>query len=1099
MLESGGPIALIVSEVASHPLTILLFGPMQVLVHGRPLPRMRSRKALWLLALLTLRDGKPVEREWLAGTLWPDVTQERAATNLRVVLSEMRHALGSEGGRLQSPGRHTLSLDLAGADVDLLTFDAAVHNKKLEALQQAVALYRGPLLEDCAEEWVGQERNVREQNCLLALQTLADTALAAGNYAAAAASYRRAMGMDPWGEATLRGLMEALAKSGDRNAALHVYRQHTEFLRSDPGAVPDEETRVLYARLRAEARQGSRTQTASTAEQSVLSEAAPLRVSGYLPHPLTDLIGREKERIEVLAKLRGSRLVTLTGPGGIGKTRLAIEVATEGVQDGVAYPDGVWLVSLESLSEGQQVVPQFAAVLALREEPGRLLLDQLIEHLRTKRLLLVLDNCEHLMEASAHVVSRLLRECARVRTLATSREALGLIGEVVLPMPSLAVPDPKRLSAGSPPLQAFADYESIQLFVERAQERQKGFELTQGNALAVAQVCFQLEGVPLAIELAAARVHAMTVEQIAARLNDHLSLLTTGNRAALARQQTLRTTLEWSYHLLTEPERLLLQRLSVFVGGWTLEAAEAICAGEGIAAREVLDLLTTLVNKSLVMFIEQESERQTTGARYRLLEMVRQYAAEQLQADGKTERFKTRHLEWCCDRVQEAELGLKGPDQKLWLLHMDVEHDNLRAAITWEPQDTNSKEMVLRLAGFMWRYWFLRGHFTEGRRYLGRVIQRAGDQFAPGLLARALSGAGSLAFAQGDYAAARGLNLQSLELKRQLDDPSKIAGSLDSLGHIAHVEGDYALAQAYYEQSVSLYQESGNRFATAAVLNNLAQNMMQLGNLIYARQLLTESLAIDRELGNRIGMAASLDSLGIVAEGQGNYEEALGFQEESIRLWRELKNPRGLLYALSTKAYTHYSLEDYDAVRRLQSESLELSREIGDRRGEAWSLNRIGEAEIAQREYASGHAKIEKSLSLMRELGDRRGIAIALRGLGHAAYAQGDNVLAQSFFQESLRGVRDLGSKSDTAPLLEEMASVHMGLQQIEKAARLWAAAASLRVVLGFPMSPGESRHLDNGLPQARSALGNEAFDAAWEEGCSMNWEKAVEYALEPN
>ena len=342
---------------------------------------------------------------------------------------------------------HPLS-EPGGADADILAFDAAILSKKPAALKQAVALYRGPLLEDCAEEWVAQERNAREQDCLQALQTLADAALAAGDHPAAIAYYRRAVSLDPWQEAARRGWMEALAKSGDRNAALQVYREFTDLLRSDPTALPDEATSALYARLRAEARQQSRAQTAVTAKEAVVpivNEGVAPAVSGYLPYPLTDLIGREEERGEVAAKLRGSRLVTLTGAGGIGKTRLAIEVAGESVQDGAAYPDGVWLVALETLSEGRLVVAQIASVLGLREEPGRSLLESLAEHLRAKRLLLVLDNCEHLLEACAHVAGQLLRECARVRILATSREALGIMGETVWQVPSLAAPDPKHL------------------------------------------------------------------------------------------------------------------------------------------------------------------------------------------------------------------------------------------------------------------------------------------------------------------------------------------------------------------------------------------------------------------------------------------------------------------------------------------------------------------------------------------------------------------------------------------------------------------------------------------------------------------------------
>ena len=356
------------SDSTAAPLVLSLFGPLQVLVDGQPLPRVRSRKGLWLLALLTLRHGRPVEREWLAGTLWPDIDQSQAFANLRPILSELRRALGSShGARLQSPTRHTISLDLAGVEVDLHAFDAAVADGNLPALEQAVALYCGPLLEGCAEEWVFQEREAREQECLKALRALGEAALAGGDYTAARDYYQRAAALDPLGEAARRGLMEALAKSGDINAALQVYREFVERLRGDMGAAPDPQTTALYARLREQVSQKAVTPIAAAVSQ----EAATIPVvSGYLPHPLTDLVGREDERLEVAERLQRARLVTLTGPGGVGKTRLAAAVAGEVVRQ---YPDGVWLVPLEALpasgdgDEGTQaIVQQIASVLEVK-------------------------------------------------------------------------------------------------------------------------------------------------------------------------------------------------------------------------------------------------------------------------------------------------------------------------------------------------------------------------------------------------------------------------------------------------------------------------------------------------------------------------------------------------------------------------------------------------------------------------------------------------------------------------------------------------------------------------------------------------------------
>ena len=338
----------------------------------------------------------------------------------------------------------------------------------------------------------------------------------------------------------------------------------------------------------------------------------------------------------------------------------------------------MWLVALEALSEGRLVVQQIASVLGLKEEAGRTPLHSVTQHLRTKRLLLVLDNCEHLLQASAQVASHLLQECAEVRILATSREPLGITGETAWSVPVLSVPDTERLPQGRATLlRVVMSYESVQLFVERAQARQKSFVLNDRNARAVAQVCRQLDGIPLAIELAAARVKAITVEQIVSHLDNHLGLLTVGNRTAQSRQQTLRATLDWSYALLSEPERSLLKRLSVFADGWVLEAAEQVCVGEDIEEGHVLNLLTSLVDKSLVLF----EEREPAGGRYRLLEMVRQYAAEGLLSSGEATLVKTRHRDWFVALAEEVEPHLKGAEQGDWLRRLEWEYDNLRAAL----------------------------------------------------------------------------------------------------------------------------------------------------------------------------------------------------------------------------------------------------------------------------------------------------------------------------------------------------------------------------------------------------------------------------------
>ncbi len=1083
-----------VPEPAPPALALTLFGPLHALVQGQPLPHLRSRKTLWLLALLTLRHDRPVAREWLAGTLWPDVDQSQAFANLRPALSELRRALGSQGQRLQSPDRHTLRLDLQGAEVDVLNFDAAIASKKASALEQAAALYRGPLLEGCAEEWVFQERAAREQACLQALRTLADSALAAGDFEAAVGHYQRAVSIDPIGDAARRGWMEALAKRGDRNAALQVYREFVEALhKDDPTAVPDEQTSALYVRLRAEARQraGGHAVVATSAAPVGAVTAPAATVTGYLPHALTDLVGREDERIEVAARLRRARLVTLTGPGGIGKTRLAIAVATESVEE---YADGVWLVALESLTEGRLVAEQIASALGLREEPGRPLLESVTDHLRKKRLLLALDNCEHLLEASAQIAAHLLRECAGLRILATSRAPLGILGETAWAVPALSAPENELLASGKTDSQrAWMDYESVRLFVERAQAVQKNFSLTGSNARAVAQICAQLEGIPLAIELAAVRVKVMTVEQIAARLNDELGLLTGGNRAALPRQQTLRATLDWSYTLLSEAERSVLRRLSVFADGCDLEAAERVCAGENVAAWQVLDLMTSLVDKSLLVFKEQA---ETGSGRYRLSEAVRQYAAERLDASGEAERVKAGHRDCFLALAEAAEAQLNCEAQGIWLAKLETEHENLRAALVWSRTEPGGARAGVRLVGALWRFWEMRGRYGEGRAFLAGALGREGADARTRERAKALNGAGVLAQYQGDYEAARALHEESLAISRELGNRQGMGWPLHHLGVMASRRGDYSAARARHEESLTIWRELGNNLGIGWSVHQLGSVLREQGEYEAARALYAESLAISRTLGDKQGIAWALNDLGKVTYDQGDYAGARALYAESLSISRELGDKQGTAWSLHHLGSVNGAEGDYETARPLDEESLAIFREIGNKQGVAWTLHHLGNMTGAQGDYAAAIAHHRESLAIQQGLSNKLGVAWAHNGLGKAAYEQGDFATARARFAESLSIQRELGDRRGAAESLEGLAAVTLAEGEAQGAARLWGAADALRETIGSPLPRNAQAQHAQQLERARSLLGADAFAAAWEEGRAPVWEQAIAAVL---
>jgi predicted ATPase len=589
-----------------------------------------------------------------------------------------------------------------------------------------------------------------------------------------------------------------------------------------------------------------------------------------LPAPTTTLLGRGQDVAGAVAMLRGdvqsgsevpsgTRLLTLIGPGGVGKTRVALEVAHRLLDQPFGYRDGVWLVELAALSESTLVAHTVATTLGLRETPGTSLLISLTDYLAAKRLLVVLDNCEHLIEACAELATAVLRVCPNVHILATGRESLGIVEETVYRVPSLACPDPNQL----PAVDVLPSYSAVALLLQRAQAKRADVVLTAHNARAIAQICARLDGMPLAIELAAARLSAMTVEQVAARLDDCFTLLTGGSRTAMPRQRTLRATLDWSYDLLNRQEQVLLRRLSVFMGGWTLDAAEAICADAGwdspagrvgeevsregdlfdpsvqLTGDAVLDVIAGLVDKSLVLLEVSRlgDEVMPTGeARYRLLETVRQYGQEKLDAAVETTRVRDRHLAWYLALAEEGAAGIKGQEQVTWLQRLELEHDNLRTALAWSVQSatrhtTESKghpferepEAGLRLAGALWWFWVQRGHLSEGLRWLEEALAAAGSAVTVARV-RALIGAGYLTMVrngQGDHPRARAMFEESLGLSRALGDRAGSAQAQFYLAMAAQRRSDRVEARRLYEASLALFREQQDRWFIARTLCRL--------------------------------------------------------------------------------------------------------------------------------------------------------------------------------------------------------------------------------------------------------------------------------------
>jgi predicted ATPase len=665
----------------------------------------------------------------------------------------------------------------------------------------------------------------------------------------------------------------------------------------------------------------------------------------------------------------------------------------------------------------------------------------------------------------------------------------------------------------------------VHLFVERAKAAMPAFSLTEQNAAATVQLCRRLDGIPLAIELAAARLKVLSVEQIAARLDDRFRLLTGGSRTAPARQQTLLATLDWSYELLTEPERALLRRLSVFAGGFTLEAAEWVASlptdddrpptaqDEGyrieggrratvacqsvVGGQEVLDLLTELIDKSLVWAEEPGTRREAVGVevRYRLLETTREYAREKLAPSGEAAHVRQRHRDWYLQFAERAAPELQGPRQERWLERLEAEHDNLRAAL--ESALESAPERALRLAGALARFWELRSHLEEDRQRLAAALERAGPWRRSPIGAAALGGAGVLALHQGDYAAARALHDESLAIRRQSGDRRGMAQSLRHLGRLATDQGDFPAARALLEESLAIERELDDRDGLATTLADLAIVTYHQGGFEVARALYEESLAIARELGDHAHIAAALAGLAEIACRQGEHTSARSLCEEALALRRALGDRCGVADCLGALGFIAIKQAEYAAARSHLEEALAIGRERGDRPVVAEMLSLLGNLARQQKDYLAARRFREESLALWRALGARMAVLHCLGALGHLAREQRDFRQARAFYVESLLLRKEAGDTNALLVALEDFAELAAAEGQWSRMTRLLGAALARREAAGKPLEPSWRAECDQLILAARGALTEEAFAAAWAEGQAMTLEQALDYALQ--
>lgn len=804
-----------------------------------------------------------------------------------------------------------------------------------------------------------------------------------------------------------------------------------------------------------------------------------------LPTPLTSFVGRKREIAKVKQLLTTTRLLTLTGVGGCGKTRLAIRLATD-FADARTFKHGVCWVDLASLSDPTLVPQAIAKALAMPEVPKQPLIETLSNSLRAKHLLLVLDNCEHLASACAQLVETLLQASPNLKILATSRERLAVPGESAWLVPSLSMPDARQLSQQPQDLATTLPYyDAVRLFVERAASILPSFTLAEENAAAVLQVCQRLDGIPLALELAATRVNVLTVEQIAARLDDRFALLASGNRmAVIPRHQTLRAAIDWSYDLLSEQERALFQRLSVFAGGFTLEAAEAICSGKGVERGEILDLLSQLVDKSLV--VAQTQER--LEARYYLLETIRQYAHEKLVESAEEMSLRHRHSNWFLKLAEHAESESRGQQQLEWLDQLESEHDNFGAALTSSQYALSDQvEARLRLAGALAWFWNLRGYWHEGRGWLETLISRS-DSAPSWLRAKALYGIAELAWREGDHIAARSHLEESVRMWEE------------TLTQVKHAP-------------VSSTSETERGAASRLAKRGLAYSMALLGTVSFeqggsasvARQLLEEALNLFREVDDKWGTAFALNALGDIAIYQSNFALARDQLEEGLRLFREIGDRWGSAGNMNRLAMVALNQGNHDVARALLEEALPIHRAVGEKRFFALSLAQLGEVLRSQGDYEGARGFYAESLTLFRELGAQRSIASSLNNLGYVALYQRDYRQSATLFAEGLTLCRSVNDWRVVAPALDGVAGLAgrigdespvPGSRELELAARLFGAAQALLDPIGVVFAAGDRGDHERNLALVRARLDEAIFATEWKKGRMMPVEEAIREAI---
>ena len=1018
-----------------------------------------------LLARLLLAAGQVVSADRIAEDIWAGDPPPQAAATLRVYVSRLRRALGPAGAsavQTQPPG-YRLQLEPGQLDADRFATLAASARADLAAgrpaaaaagMAAALALWRGPALGDIADLAFAQADVARLDEARLAvLEGRIEADLACGRHAGVASELDGLAREYPLRERLCGLRMLALYRCGRQADALIAYAELRAQLADELGIDPNPGLLRLHESILQQrpeldwqpgppepdggGPQGQEAGAPVQAEGAAWPAGAGLRPPA-LPADTTSFIGRESDLATIEELLGLSRLLTLTGPGGSGKTRLALRAAAQAAG---RHPGGVWLVELAQLTGPELVEPLTATTLGVREQPGRTLTEAIIAWAVDRDLLLVLDNCEHVLDAVADLAAALLRGCPGLRILATSQSRLGLSGEATWPVPPLALPPPGELDVA-----AVGAAEAVRLFCDRAGLARPGFTLTGDNVAEVSEVCRRLDGIPLALELAAARLNALSTGQLAARLDDRFRLLAGSSRGGLPRHRTLQAAIEWSHELLSEQEQICLRRLAVFAGSCTLEAAEEVCPGGALAPHDVFPTVTALVEKSLLT-----ADERLGSMRYRLLESVYQFARQKLAEAGEVSELSQRQLGWL--RGLAAAADLTGPDQGAWLDVLDAELDNIQAGLEWGV--TAAPGPMLELAGALASFWQARGHIGLGRSWLVAALTAAGPHADPALRAIALDGAGRLAGVHADHQAQRRYQEESLAIWRELGEAARVAACLGDLGTVAHIFGEYPAARAMFAEALDLATGAGAPLETGAALSGLGRLALHTGDLDGATEYYRAAMDTFSGAGDLRRASLILGNLGVVALDQGDFGLAAERFGKHLANVRELGDPKLVAGTLTNLGVVMQYEGDLDRAQALHTEALTLARDLGDRRLMAVALTNLGLVALARKQFGAARGYHLRSLELAETSGELRSVAESLAEIAQVDAAEGSP----------------------------------------ERAATLFGAAAALRAGIGAPVPGPERDRLQAAMDAARQSLGGAAFEAAWARGEALETAAAIALA----